>query len=92
VVYLNQSLPTDSAEEPNVLTQLNSVIKTKLEQAQAGAEFEQVEKEMHSAFVEAERLVFLVPMLRVGMHTVGTCEAAYGFPRRTVGTGGVGGE
>jgi len=27
-------------------------------------------------------------MLRVGMHTVGTCEAAYGFPRRTVGTRG----
>ncbi len=41
----------------NVLTNLNSVIKTKIRQAQASAEFEQVEKEMHSAFVEAERLV-----------------------------------
>ena len=41
----------------NILSNLNSVIKTKIEQAQAGAAFEQVEKETHSAFVEAERLV-----------------------------------
>ena len=53
----------------NVLTQLNSVIKTKLEQAQAGAEFEQVEKEMHSAFVEAERLVLAEILTQYDINT-----------------------
>ena len=41
----------------NTLSELNSAIRTKIQQAQAGAGFEQVEKEMHTAFVEAERLV-----------------------------------
>jgi hypothetical protein len=41
----------------NALSELNSAIKTKIQRAQAGAGFEQVEKEMHAAFVEAERLV-----------------------------------
>lgn len=53
----------------NVLTNLNSVIKTKVEQAQAGAQFEQVEKEMHSAFVEAERLVLAEILVQYDINT-----------------------
>ena len=41
----------------NVLNDLNATIKTKIQQAQTLVEFEKVEKEMHAAFVEAERLV-----------------------------------
>ncbi len=41
----------------NVLRNLNSIIKIKIQQAQATAAFEQVEKEIHAAFIEAERAV-----------------------------------
>ena len=42
-------------------------------------------------YIQATDSFFLVPTLCVGMYTVGTCEVAYGFPRRTVGTRGAGG-
>jgi len=50
----------------NVLTQLNSVIKTKLEQAQAGAEFEQAP---------------WFPRSSVGTHTPLHTYLRYAFPR-----------
>ena len=46
---------------PNIidsaLNDLDLVIKNKIQQAQSGIKFEHVEKELHAAFVEAERLV-----------------------------------
>ncbi|MCF6298693.1 MAG: hypothetical protein L3J01_02325 [Thiomicrorhabdus sp.] len=36
---------------------LNAAIKSKIEQAQKGVAFEQVEKEIHTAFIEAGRAV-----------------------------------
>ncbi len=56
-VTLSHAIEKTPSIIDNALTHLNSFINTKIQSAQATEKFEQVEKEMHAAFVAAERLV-----------------------------------
>ncbi len=56
-VTLSHAIENTSNIIDNVLNDLNSAIKNKIQPAQVVAKFEQVEKEMHAAFIEAERIV-----------------------------------